>query len=330
MTTTTFPSQPIYGAVIGDICGSIYEFNNRKTDRPQDIYLVNEQCFFTDDSILTAAVAQAISLVRAAPNAKSNDRPSVDDFSKAIHRWANKYPNASYGARFREWMHGNCRLGYGSHGNGSAMRVSPVAWAFDDKEAHKSNFPQLEGRYTAAEAAWHTALRCHSSDPSDANIELGKLGYGGHLRDVLYTALRSANPTHGSWEGVIGAQAVAAAIYLARGDYSKEEIKEVIEMGFRRDGRKYELNETIDEIRPFYSFDETCQGTVPVAIQAFLESKDFRHAIQLAISVGGDSDTIAAITGSIAEAYYKDIPDDLIAFAKRKLPDDIKEALNIP
>jgi len=258
------------GAVIGDICGSIYEFDNRKTDRPETINLFNEECYYTDDTVLTAAVAQAA----------FGDR----DYEKSILKWARAYPKESYGHNFRAWFNSDYPKPYNSFGNGAAMRVSPVGWAFET------------------------------------------------LDETIIEAEKSAVCTHNHIEGIKGAQATAAAVFLARKGSSKEEIKNHIETVYG-----YNLSRTLAQIRAVYQFDESCQGTVPEAITAFLESKDFTHAIQCAISIGGDSDTLAAITGGIAEAYYKHterhfrtfagIPDELLKFADYKMNFEIKSVI---
>jgi ADP-ribosylglycohydrolase len=253
--------QHFYGAAFGDTAGSIYEFENRKTDRPEEIQLLdNPLCHFTDDTVLTAAIAEAA----------RTDR----DYKKALHKWANRYPNAGYAGMFYRWaMSKYPPQPYNSFGNGSAMRVSAVGWMFDTEE------------------------------------------------EVLREAKRSAEPTHNHPEGIKGAQSVALAIFLCRKGASKEQVKERIERKFG-----YDLSRTLADIRPDYTFDVTCQGAVPVAFIAFLESRDFVSAIQNAISVGGDSDTIAAIAGSIAEACYGlgcvELPSDY-------LPADIRDALKI-
>jgi ADP-ribosylglycohydrolase len=254
------------GAIIGDICGSIYEFDNHKTENPETIVLANPACYYTDDTILTIAVTEAAF--------------GDGNYEKAILKWARAYPRESYGNSFRAWFQSDYPTPYNSFGNGSAMRVSPVAWAFDT------------------------------------------------LEEVLREAEKSAACTHNHPEGIKGAQATAAAIFLARDGKTKDEIKTYIETSFG-----YNLNRSLAEIRPVYQFDETCQGTVPQAIIAFLESGDFTHAIQCAISLGGDSDTLAAITGSIAEAYYRvrekyirifgGIPAELVTFAQSKMNVDM-------
>lgn len=249
------------GAIIGDIVGSVYEWDNIKT---KDFPLFGEGCFFTDDSVMTCAVAEALML--------GGER---DDFIDAMKTLGRKYPDAGYGARFGAWLFSDCREPYYSFGNGSAMRVSPCAWL-------------MSCGFAARTGLWPERNR----------------------------ARLSAEVTHDHPEGIKGALAVADAIFMCRyyfggyyGDYEepinndptecKRRIREHIEQEYG-----YDLSKTLDEIRPDYSFDVSCQGSVPQAIIAFLESSDFEDAIRNAISIGGDSDTIAAITGSIAEAAY--------------------------
>ena len=243
------------GAIIGDIVGSIYEFNNIKT---KEFPLFGEGCKFTDDTVMTLAVAQAL---------MDGARPI--DYINAMKSFGKKYPKAGYGGGFRNWLRSETLEPYNSWGNGSAMRVSPVGWWFDT----------LELTEKVAEV--------------------------------------SAAVTHNHPEGIKGAQATAAAIFMARMRKTKEEIKGYIEYRF-----SYNLSRSLDEIRPNYSFNESCQETVPEAIIAFLESSDFEDAIRNAISLGGDSDTLAAITGSIAEAAYQ-IPDDIQEKALSYLPDEL-------
>jgi len=240
----------MYGAILGDILGSIYEFNNLKTDKPQEIDLLQPDCFYTDDSLLTVAIADAV----------LNGYPYED----AVRKWTALFPNLSYGTRFKKWIFNKDSKPYNSWGNGSAMRVSPIGWLFND------------------------------------------------LETILDNAQKTAEFTHNHCEGIKGAQAVAASIFMARNKASKKEIKEYIEKTF-----KYDLSKTIKEIRPKYTFNESCQETVPQAIIAFLESDDFKSSIQIAISIGGDTDTLACITGSIAESFYKKIPKELIDFANK-------------
>jgi ADP-ribosylglycohydrolase len=245
------------GGIIGDICGSIYEWRNRKTENPDEIDLVNPKCHFTDDSVLTLAVADAC-LGRK-------------DYRSVLKDWGLRYFDAGYGGAFRQWLQREDGGAYNSWGNGSAMRVGPVGWVF------------------------------------------------GTLEETLGEARRSAEVTHNHPEGVKGAQAVAAAIFLARSKCSKAKIKDYVEKSFG-----YDLNRSLSEIRPGYKFDVSCQGSVPEAFIAFLESRDFAHAVRLAISIGGDSDTIACITGSIAEAYYQEIPPELGAMAWDRLTREMR------
>ena len=298
----------LYGAIIGDICGSIYEFNNFKTDKPEKINLINDECYFTDDTVCTAAIADSVKplleyMQPPCPNSAEGlngqlrNRLEID-YGIALWNWGNKYPEPerSYGSRFWQWLQDPERKPYGSYGNGAAMRISPIAWLLF--EHYRQNPPG-----------------------SMMGQEFRVSCYDKILRREVEEATK---PSHGHPEGIKGAHAVAWACFTAWCGREKELIREDIT---RRFG--YDLSKTLADIRPNYGFDETCQGTVPVAIIAFLESHDFVSAIQNAISVGGDSDTIAAITGSIAEAYYKEIPEDLIQFVRERLTDDILVALTL-
>mgnify|MGYP000961508466 FL=1 len=272
------------GAIIGDIVGSVYEWDNIKT---KDFPLFRDDCFFTDDTVMTCAVAEAIM-----------NGGQKDDFIDSMKKYGRMYPDAGYGARFDAWIHSNDRSPYNSFGNGSAMRVSPCAWVMDCS-------------FCARTGAW----------PS---------------RRAL--ARLSAEVTHNHTEGIKGAMATSDAIFMCRyyfggycGDYEqpindnpiecKRLIKEHIEQQYG-----YNLFQSLDEIRPTYRFNETCQDTVPQAIVAFLESTDFEDAIRNAISLGGDSDTLAAITGSIAEAAYG-IPEWIKDKALSYLDEPLKEVL---
>ena len=236
------------GAIIGDIIGSPYEF---KSDKTKDFLLFHPGCRPTDDSVLTIAVGCAC--------ASANCRDEWEfkrTLTQMMHEIGRQYPDAGYGAMFYRWLMDDCGEPYGSYSNGSAMRVSPVAWAVDT------------------------------------------------LEEVETLAKWSAEITHSHPEGIKGAQAVAAAIFLARTGSHKDEIRDYIEANY------YDLDFTVDEIRPGYSYDVTCEGSVPEAIVCFLDAIDFEDTIRNAVSLGGDGDTQAAIAGSIAEAYYG-IPDDL-------------------
>lgn len=227
------------GSIAGDIIGSVYEWNNI---RNKNFPLFNTKCFFTDDTVLTCATAEAI----------LNNK----DYSQIYRDYFRMYPNRGYGGRFRNWAKSDSEKPYNSFGNGSAMRVSPVGFAYDSME------------------------------------------------EVLSEAKRSSEVTHNHKEGVKGAQATAACIFMARRGESKEAIKSYVENNFN-----YNLNNTVANLQKYNKFDETCQGSVPESIICFLESNDFEDAIRNAISIGGDSDTIACITGGIAEAYYGGVPN---------------------
>ncbi len=254
----TNQSKTIMGTIAGDVIGSVYEWHNVKTT---DFPLYTSRSTFTDDTILSVAVADCI----------VNEK----DFAKTIWEYGNQYPGRGFGGRFKKWLASENPSPYDSFGNGSAMRVSPVGFAFKDIET------------------------------------------------VLEVAKQSAVVSHSHAEGVKGAQAVAAAVFLAHQGQTKADIKTYITTTFA-----YDINFTLDEIRPNYKFDVTCQGSVPQAIVAFLESSDYENAIRLAISIGGDSDTIAAITGGIAAAFYKEIPSEIYDFATSKLPDNFIKILN--
>ncbi|MDD3411936.1 MAG: ADP-ribosylglycohydrolase family protein [Eubacteriales bacterium] len=249
------------GAIIGDIVGSVYEWHNIKT---KDFPLFRDDCSFTDDTVMTCAVAEALM-----------NGGEKDDFIDAMKKYGRMYPHAGYGGRFAAWLNGSSREPYNSWGNGSAMRVSPCGWMMD------CGFSARTGCWPSS--GWSAVTCC-------------------------------AEVTHNHPEGVKGAQATAAAIFFARyyaGGYSRD-YEDAWSLDKMKSAMKYwieghlgyDLSKTLDEIRPSYQFNETCQGTVPQAITAFLESTDFEDAIRNAISLGGDSDTLAAITGSIAEAAY--------------------------
>jgi ADP-ribosylglycohydrolase len=231
------------GAIAGDVIGSVYEWDNCKS---KDFPLIGAGCFFTDDTVLTVAVAEAVLLGRATA-------PLLKDYYR---RW----PDAGYGGRFADWAEGPDMGPYNSWGNGAAMRISPVGFAFDTLDE------------VLKQAAVHTAV------------------------------------THNHPEGIKGAQATAAAIFLARTGSTRVQIKSFVEGRFG-----YDLSRTLDQMRPGYTFDESCQRTVPQAITAFLESVSFEDAIRNAISLGGDSDTLACITGGIAEAFYGGVPAEIAA-----------------
>jgi ADP-ribosyl-[dinitrogen reductase] hydrolase len=246
------------GAIAGDIIGSVYEHLPLKT---KSFPLFCEPSRFTDDTVLTIAVASAIL--------------NSEDYSASIGAFAGRYPHSGYGSFFLRWLQSPAKAPYNSWGNGSAMRVSPVGFAFDS------------------------------------------------IDEVLNEARKSAEVTHDHPEGIKGAQATALAVYLARIGTSKGKIKGEIAEQFA-----YDLSRKLDEIRPTYSFDISCQGTVPEAIIAFLESESFEDAIRNAVSLGGDSDTLACITGGIAQAFYKKIPDEIETAVRARLPKEFIQVLD--
>ena len=247
------------GAIIGDIVGSVYEWHNIKT---RQFPLFQDKCFFTDDTVMTIAVAEGLM-----------NGGGKDDFIDAMKKYGRMYPDAGYGGRFRGWLFSEDREPYNSWGNGSAMRTAPVGWYYDS------------------------------------------------LEETRKAAALASSVTHDHPEGIKGAESTAAAIFLARTGHSKAEIRDYVEREFG-----YDLSLTLDEIRPTYRFNESCQDTVPQAITAFLESTDFEDAIRNAISLGGDSDTLAAITGSIAEAAYG-VPQELQDRAWEYLAEPLREVL---
>ncbi|MGB5277711.1 MAG: ADP-ribosylglycohydrolase family protein [Gammaproteobacteria bacterium] len=245
------------GAITGDIVGSIYEWDNIKT---KDFPLFTERNFFTDDSVLTVALADAIL--------------NNSDYGRVMREYYRHFPHAGYGGSYLLWARDPCAGPYNSWGNGAAMRTSPVGFAFDS------------------------------------------------LDEVLEKAKLYAAHTHNHPEGIKGAQATSACIYLARTGTSKGDIKSYVIDQFG-----YDLTRTLDEIRPDYHFDVSCQGTVPEAITAFLKSTDFEDAIRNAISLGGDSDTLACITGGIAEAFYGEVPQEIREQSMSRLDEPLREVV---
>lgn len=245
------------GAIAGDMIGSIYEFLGYKHS---DFPLFQPASHFTDDSVLTIALAESI----------LTGEPYVDVMREYVYR----YPTSGYGGYFSRWIRGTDHTPYNSYGNGAAMRISPVAYAWDT------------------------------------------------LQEVLDHASEYTGVTHNHPEGIKGGQATAAAIFLARCGESKETIK-----GSIRDMFGYNLDRKLDDIRPTYRFDETCQGTVPEAIIAFLESNSFEHAVRLAVSLGGDADTLACITGSIAEPFYGGVPEVIAEEVHKRLDPELNSVV---
>jgi ADP-ribosylglycohydrolase len=243
------------GAIAGDIIGSAYEHRPIKR---KDFPLFSPGSTFTDDSVLTIAVAKAI--LTGTP------------YRDALLELGRKYPGAGYGGAFFHWLFTPDPRPYNSWGNGSAMRVSPVGFAFDTVE------------------------------------------------EVLAEARKTAEVTHNHPEGIKGAQATALAVFLARTGKGKEEIRKEIQSRFG-----YDLGRTVGRIRPAYSFDVSCHGTVPEAIISFLDSDSYEDAVRNAVSLGGDSDTLACITGGIAQAFYGEVPPHIVQQVRDVLDQELWE-----
>ena len=267
------------GAIIGDMVGSVYEFRNTKST---DFPFFSDKSTFTDDSIMTVAVAKWLLV---------DNTHSHEMLEKIMVEFARNFPfpMGGYGGMFARWLFrpenmvdyrtgesAGRRVPYNSWGNGSAMRASAVGW----------KFRALEETEKVAEI--------------------------------------SASITHDHLEGIKGAQATAAAIFLARNGSSKQEIKDYIETRFG-----YDLSVHTDQLREIYGWEDSCQGTVPPAIRAFLDSTDFESAVRIAVSLGGDSDTLACITGGIAEAYYREIPDAIYRKSMEILPAEFIHVLKV-
>ena len=253
------------GAIFGDIVGSPYE-HNRNNYKYKDFPLLGVYSRFTDDTVMTVAVAQGLMAGQGDPD------ETFAAVRQQMRSWGQRYPYAGYGGMFRRWLWSEDPQPYNSYGNGSAMRVSAAGWLFDTL---------------------------------DKTLEMARV---------------TADVTHNHPEGVKGAQAVAAAIFLARTGHSKQEIKAYVEQTF-----DYDLDRTCDAIRPDYHMVAICQLSVPEAIIAFLESTDYEDALRNAVSLGGDSDTIACMAGGIAEAFYG-MPQELQEKALERLPEDIRDA----
>jgi ADP-ribosylglycohydrolase len=247
------------GAIVGDIVGSIYEFNNH---RSKDFPFFGPRCCFTDDTVLTVALADV--------------HLNGGNYAAALRRYGALYPDESYGNRFRRWLGDPSMGSYHSFGNGAAMRISPAGWAYST------------------------------------------------LDETLKRAREFTAVTHDHPEGIKGAEATAGAIWMGRHGKSKVEIQEWV---VRHTG--YDLTRTCDQIRPEYQFNETCQETVPEALIAFLESTDFEDAIRLAVSLGGDTDTLACITGGVAEAFYGGVPKEIEREALSRLDARLRDVTTL-
>jgi ADP-ribosylglycohydrolase len=248
----------MFGAIAGDVIGSLFEGSGLKT---KEFRLLSPKNFYTDDTVLTVAVAAAIL--------------DQGDYADFLRKFGRRHPGRGYGGYFHQWLSDEALGPYNSWGNGSAMRVSPVGWAFDSVEK------------------------------------------------VLVEAKRSADVTHNHPEGVRGAQAVALSVYLARCGAEKIDIRQEITARFG-----YDLTRTADDVRSIYSFDVSCQGSVPESIICFLDSDSFESSVRLAISLGGDADTMACIAGGISEAYYGDVPESVELSVRKLLTSDLLEVLD--
>ena len=252
----------MYGAILGDMIGAPYEFDRSPKVKEFPLFSIESQ--FTDDSVMTIAVAEALM------NTPGQDDNTIKaELVRSMQRWGAKYPNAGYGGMFYRWLHKKNPEPYGSFGNGSAMRVSAAGWLCDT------------------------------------------------LEETRHMACLTAEVTHNHPEGIKGAEAAAAAIFMARTGRSKEEIKAYIVREFG-----YDLSRTCGEIRPNYHHVETCQQTVPEAITAFLEGTDFEDVIRTAVSLGGDCDTLTCIAGGMSEAFYG-IPESMKEECRRRLFPDM-------
>lgn len=244
----------MYGAIVGDIAGSKTEFNPIKTE---DFPLFSTGSKVTDDSVLTVATAEALMY--------------GGGFAETYKKYCSMHPHRGWGSSFKKWAASGSLLPYNSFGNGSAMRVSPVAYFRDDEHA------------------------------------------------VVALARQTASVTHNHPEGIKGAEATAWAIWAALNGWNKEDIRTGVEAKWG-----YDLGRTVAGIRPTYRFNVTCQGSVPEAIICFLESTSYEDAIRKAISLGGDADTQACIAGSIAEAFYGGVPEDILSQARQLVPEELR------
>ena len=258
----------MYGAILGDMIGAPYEFD--RGAKTKDFPLFSQGSRFTDDTVMTIAVADALLEVGDA----AEEDVVCAAAARAMQAWGRRYPRVGYGGLFRRWLASEEPEPYGSFGNGSAMRVAAAGWLYDTLEVTR-------------EVARQTAI-----------------------------------VTHNHPEGIKGAEVTASAIFLAREGKPKEEIRDYIVREFG-----YDLSRTLDEIRPHYSMDAPCPGSVPEAVISFLESTDFEDAVRNAVSIGGDTDTVACIAGSIAEAFYG-VSESLKEECRSRLPQKMLAVLD--
>ena len=257
----------MYGAILGDMIGSPYEFD--MSGKTKDFPLFVPGSRFTDDTVMTVAVAEALM-----DTLGKGEEELLRALAESMQRWGRRYPNAGYGGRFIRWLASPDPKPYHSWGNGSAMRVSAAGWLF------------------------------------------------GTLEETRRAAVRTAMVTHDHPEGIKGAEAAASAVFLARTGAGTGEIRDYIARQFG-----YDLDRTCDEIRPGYSFDVSCQGTVPEAVIAFLEAENFEDNLRTAVSLGGDCDTLTCISAAIGEAFWG-VPEELKAECRKRLPKDMLRVLD--
>lgn len=255
----------MYGAIIGDIVGSRFEFD--RGNKTKEFELFSPDCEFTDDTVMTCAVAEAL----LDSGLDADEKTVKDNLISSMKKWGKRYPGAGYGARFTGWVLSDDPKPYNSWGNGSGMRVSAAGWLY----------PSMER--TREVARW------------------------------------TAEVTHNHPEGIKGAESVAAAIFMARNGAKMDEIREYIVSEF-----EYDLTRTVDEIRPTYHHVEDCMHTIPEAFECFLESTSYEDCLRNAISIGGDTDTLGAIAGAMAEAYWG-IPLDILTGGLGYLTEDISQ-----
>ena len=257
----------MYGAILGDMIGSPYEFGGNRKSKEFPLFIRSSR--FTDDTVMTVAVAEALM-----DTLGRDEEEILWALTESMQRWGRRYPDAGYGGRFLHWLSSPDPQPYNSWGNGSAMRVSAAGWLYDT------------------------------------------------LEETERAASRTAAVTHNHPEGIKGAEAAAAAIWLARRGAEKREIRAYIEERFR-----YDLGRTCAEIRPGYAFDVSCQGTVPQAIIAFMEAEGFEDNLRTAVSLGGDCDTLTCISAAVGEAFWG-VPEELKAECRRRLPEDMLRVID--
>ena len=258
----------MYGAIIGDIIGSVFEFDAPGWTKNFPLFVdgfYTRGSHFTDDTVMTVAVMEA--LMNAGRDA---DAETIrEECIRSMQKWGRSYPDAGYGSRFIYWVHSKDPKPYGSYGNGSAMRVSAAGWLYDTVE---------------------------------------------RTREV---ARATAEVSHNHPEGIKGAECTAAVMFLARTGASKVEIKDYVVKEFG-----YDISRNVDELRPLHDHVESCQDSLPKALASFFEGVSYEDTVRNAVSLGGDTDTLAAIAGAMADAMYG-IPDDIIAEGRARLPKDL-------